>query len=1353
MANDDGILNTEDDEATKEMRRSVMSIPSQLPQSEIESTPKTITEDINFTPYNHFTTQIPVDTKGFNYPKFNFSPEVKNKPSFFETATAEAKETNATWHYLHAGFTQLQKLGNAEKDPSFNPLDLQDQIVNMDPKYYGYILGSANEQDFKFRLDRIKNEQKNHDDIKNGGWIGYLAGLGAGFATDPVSYIPIIGAVKYARFGKTFLSGMARSFPGNLAYGAISSTGEQLDQINGSVQKGLIDTIIKTTFGMALFGGLGAVALSADKVALWKLKDFMADEIEGIGYKLKVDKKDKVTGMEAYDMTGGSLSADIVKLAQDKADSTFSKTGLFKIPYLGTKAEQFLSNPLFGSTTLRMLRSKYKTEAMVADLYSDHGIITEGLEKGKPNPQKFLTLMKQTHADIRAQEAQINALWLERNGFDLSNYVAQKATAAGMYTKDKALDIMGKDLGNRPYIDREAFFAEIEDVLYTTNKSPHNAVNEAANVLRKEIDTSWGKFREAFNLPLDWMPPRTAQGYLMRVYDTQFLNNNEGKWIQVISDYLKEADETIIKHSQPITDVEEAIQRNVVQQNELIDTPNATTTQKKKMVDELVSLKAQKKALEENLQNAIRTNPELQLHAEDWNALSADEANELITLTKRRDIAQKEVKERKALIAKIREEAKKREAASVKNVDIQTAKKNKRKSVTGELVLEKEEAKLAEVEKELEEEEAKLQELAASGKMNRRFYSQAKDSNIYIIRNPNERLKLRKTYHEQKGYRADEEQAHEFRKEHAKAYYDTIMNQTPEDTINQVMGHFTGNGAENHTKQRTLMVPDSVLYNKDYNFMSKDLMAKVANYQSWLGRRTALKNVFKNVTLEGGFEHVVKGLHDEYSAFRLKLNTKKEHIEEKLKAENLLDKEKKKLEKELKQAEKDLAQEKKDFENAKKTVNFAYEKMMGISKLGTTARQWQSGIRSGTVAANLGFLPLTMITDLSANGLKHGILPFLRDGIYPFVQSLGGILKTKDSEALRNGAAALHLALQHLGSATAEKNLGLMTTPYLNMGKIPAGLDKLAHMASNIAGTNLIDNMLQRITSSIAQSEVMRLMFKFNKNGKLSARDHRWLNRYGLDPQKDAEKIVNAFKQDGGGKTALGGYQSNFWHWQDLETANKVSDAVFRATHDTIISANALDTPIWLDENGPLNIMGPIFKGFRGWAFGSLNRYVIPFMQKPDASQFMGVMGMLAAGALVSPARRMARGEDPYPKDQTNEQWMYEVLSDSAFMSYFTSILNDANVLTKGGLLGDLKNDKYRDRTRVGLLGPAWGDVNNVADIIGVLGSGNMNEADAGKMARMLPGFNTAWTYWMSKALIDSMGLPKTRAIAQRQNG
>src|SRR6202000_3235805 len=117
-----------------------------------------------------------------------------------------------------------------------------------------------------------------------------------------------------------------------------------------------------------------------------------------------------------------------------------------------------------------------------------------------------------------------------------------------------------------------------------------------------------------------------------------------------------------------------------------------------------------------------------------------------------------------------------------------------------------------------------------------------------------------------------------------------------------------------------------------------------------------------------------------------------------------------------------------------------------------------------------------------------GILPFIRDGIYPVIESIAGLRKTMDSEALRNAAASVHLAMQDVNMGYADRNWSMHTNPYLNMGKFVDTLGKIAHTSTNFTLTNYIDNGLQRITGAVSQSNFMRILHDF-KTGKMSKAD------------------------------------------------------------------------------------------------------------------------------------------------------------------------------------------------------------------------------------------------------------------------
>ena len=89
---------------------------------------------------------------------------------------------------------------------------------------------------------------------------------------------------------------------------------------------------------------------------------------------------------------------------------------------------------------------------------------------------------------------------------------------------------------------------------------------------RKVIDNTWADYRKAHNLPDDWMPPKTAQAYLMRVYDTVFLGSHDGEklWMETVTKWLEDSDKVIAGRMEPIRNVEDKIAQHKINHEELI---------------------------------------------------------------------------------------------------------------------------------------------------------------------------------------------------------------------------------------------------------------------------------------------------------------------------------------------------------------------------------------------------------------------------------------------------------------------------------------------------------------------------------------------------------------------------------------------------------------------------------------------------------------------------------------------------------------------------------------------------------------------------------------------------------------
>jgi hypothetical protein len=1293
----------------------------------------------NFDAPNPFTT--PIQSTGLGESELIKGQESAGEtPSALKTFGAEAYEFNTPVqlaHYLYEKY-QRPNITNNPAPAGWTPKDNIDKYVNVRPENLHYLMGSQNDEDQQYRYHRILEEQEHQDTINNGSLMSKVFGGLTGAVVDPLNLIPLVSIAKYAKVAPAFLKPALKAIPGALAYGAARSSVEELDKINGNMVDFISKTFVDTVFGTALFGTLGVGKLLTEKMSLLQTKNLTKSVIDGIDYKFNINDKGIIEGVKAFDTTG-SLSAANVSYAQDLADSTFFRSGAFKIPYLGEGILKLQSNKLFGSPTVRLMTSPFNAVRGIADRIIDHTFMTKRIAEGGTSPIKFESLMKQEFARLRSVQTQYNALHLERNGFDIKNRIVGTKIDQSLYLRHKGLQLLGKEMDSTGYISKEAFNDEVQQVMHSKVPSQHAAVNEAATMMSKEKDEAYKAFRKAYNLPENFMIPATAEGFITRVYDTPYMNVNENQWNSVISKYLKDSDNLITERMRPIDDVTQRLEAHKITHDALIDTPNVSDAELKASRDQLNALSGRKKALEEQLHDDLRNDKDLNLLVHDYTGVSASEAKEIEGYTKRRDSVQKEVDKQKDVIRNLKVESQKREALAQKSATVKTAKGNKRKAAIGSEVAKNEQTLLDKLERDLEEENQKLHDLLQSGEVNPNLYRKVEGSEVRVFKNPNERLKFRDRF---------ESDFH--REQAAKAYYSTIMNQTAEDTIDQVMGRYMGISKENPLKSRSLMIPDQILY--DNKFLTNDLMAKTANYRLFMARRTHLKNIFQDVSIDGGLEPVLKELHTEMEAGRDIINKKKAELETRLSESKVSESEAKKLKKEIANLDKRLVKENKRFNSDLKDLSHLYDKMMGKQNISLRARQVKNSIMAITSWVNLPFVPATQINDMTAIGMQHGTWPLIRDSIVPMIESLGGMLKTKDSEALREAAPHIHMALQDVQNSVSDRNFGSMTNPYLNMGKIVNSLEHISHSSSNFTGTAYVDNYLQRMTASATQSKIMQILYDFTK-GSMRERDGLYLRKYGIDPEKWAKRMVYAHKQVKTGKTKLGGYISGFWKWEDHEASNVFGDAVFRTVNDTQLHAGLADSPFWTDDNGIVGIMGSIFKGFSGWGFASVNRYFIPLLQQPDSEKMVGMMMMLASGAMIDPIRRIARGEEPIPEKMTPKQFFWSAFNNSGVFSFFANDLATIDMLTGNHFLPNMRSDKFKDRTRAGILGPSWQTGNKIINVLDAMATGEFNENDAKKAVSMLPFANAIWLRGMENKLIESVHLPKTRAQARALKG
>ena len=172
---------------------------------------------------------------------------------------------------------------------------------------------------------------------------------------------------------------------------------------------------------------------------------------------------------------------------------------------------------------------------------------------------------------------------------------------------------------------------------------------------------------------------------------------------------------------------------------------------------------------------------------------------------------------------------------------------------------------------------------------------------------------------------------------------------------------------------------------------------------------------------------------------------------------------------------------------------------------------------------------------------------------------------------------------------------------------------------------------------------------------------------------------------------------------------------------------------------------------FMSYSFAASNTYTIPLLQKPDAQRVFGSLMMMAMGAAVGPLRQLSRGEEI---DWDENHLMAEALWNSGIGGMPTDLARKADAILALPAFEKLRGDRFRRKTPQELItGPTGGIANNMASFLSAALSGQMNEVDMRKGIHLFPYTGAWWAQRPLNMLVDSLHLPKNRAVAKRRNG
>ena len=555
------------------------------------------------------------------------------------------------------------------------------------------------------------------------------------------------------------------------------------------------------------------------------------------------------------------------------------------------------------------------------------------------------------------------------------------------------------------------------------------------------------------------------------------------------------------------------------------------------------------------------------------------------------------------------------------------------------------------------------------------------------------------------------------RQEAARAYYDSIKNLTPEQTSQAILGKFTGTQTPNVAMERMLLIPQMDLLNA--GFLVTDMDKILSMYSRSLGKQIAIGTIFNDLHMPDGTLDLAHELNIEHDMLVARA------------IENIKDPAKQ---------QKELLRLDKERDKGISMINKAYNAFMGNVSSSKDFQRFGKTVRNFTSVSMLRNVPLLQAGELGAIVFKQRLWPFITGGFIPLIRQVNSrIAREKYSANASHALAGMEITVNKMSSALFEPSV-YESVPG---SWIEHAIEKSAKVAPAVFGTNMIANEMQKLSANITQSRVMGDLFLYSK-GKLPARDIKRLLMNGIDPKIDADIFIKEFHASGGSKIG-GGYDSGWYKWSNIEASAKMRRAIQNDIQGSILQAGVLDKPFWTRDP----IVGLPFQ-FMGYVFAAFNKFTVPLAQSPDASKILGMTIMLSYGALVETFRKWEKGE-PFEIDSEKklDQWFVQGLLESGVMGYVGEYTEMIDSILDIPFLDRYKQDKFRRRTWLGILGgPAGGAVQNVLDVATMFIHGKINEKDLMKIRNMS---GVPIPFWLDAFItrgIKSAGFPETKGEA-----
>jgi hypothetical protein len=1214
--------------------------------------------------------------------------ESKRKPGFFSTLGHAFSEYN---EFAQAGRFIMREAEFAhpaddEVPDDFNPDDYK-YLKDYPSNYWDFISQAQSPNELAARQQYVLNKVEEDENFANGSFAANLIGGFGGAILSPSSYLPFAAGVKYASIAENVVKGTIKAAP-SIALQTVAHEGfMQATEAGGNLEDFAINSLRDAAFGAAFMAGGAGLGAAYRGGKLWNVRKVANYNYEGIDFNHVIDPKSgQITGeLKASAAPGYSLSAAKVEQAQQFADAAAHQGFLFGLPGVSKLA----GNSILGSPIVKGLTHRFETVRGFTDLMASHSIITKGLLEGKVRSESAEDYLSQINAGAVDFNLRYQSHFMEENGI-IGGYNVKNAAKA---LQQRALK------GQRT--SWEDFNYKVIDSTITQEFNYSKSINAASKQYTEYTDAIYEEFQKSKGFDPEILSPRNARGYYTQNMDNIALVKYQEKFRQVVADEFKRQDAVLEEISRPLEEAKRFL-------SQLEEHKLSGQAYDRSAANEIKEARERVREAQREIERRARDDEDVALLLEDRNFVTMADAEKIRELHAPINEQKAVVSSKKSALSKLKSKLSSAKSSAKKNVTKEATNRNITKMKQLEKEIEVAEEEIRQLNLKIDDLTDELHQRAHKGEIDKKLFT--KDQNIINFRNPDEWAKFRQPF-----------SSDDIRIAEAEAQRNLYLNNTTEQIQQSIMGSMMPSLFANPLKRRTFLIPAKIL--NDAGFIASDVPKAAASYARALGRHIALNKVFKDINMlegEQGPMGMARILGEERTKMEQAINSDKNLSEEK--------------------RDKELLKLDRDFRDATQHMKSMMDVFMGRTNASAATLRVTRALKNFAAATKLGGVPISQVTDIGAIILKHGMWPYLRDGLKPMIQTLNGYVGGEHAEVYRRNSADALLSLQHM-----ENGYGARYSDSLSVGDVPianqleSAIEKVGHLSGNFFGTNFIDNANQYVVSGIMQSKIMRHMYEF-KEGTLSKTDEMGLLQYGLDPKIWSERFIKSFEESSGWKEKTGAYQSKYWEWGDAEAVARMAMTIRRGVNDTIIQRGLFTSPFW--TNNP--ILGMIFM-FHGWGFSAFNRFTVPMMQRPDAQKLQGIIMMLGLGAMIDPLRKFANGKKA--DTSYDDTWFgkaYETVSNSGILGHTPDVLQTFNKFLGGELLPKT-TEKYQGWNKFSVLGPIAGMTEDIATILqhSMSHDKKFTTNDAKRAIRLVPltgmlGLRGLLNHWA-----ESLGLPE----------